>query len=48
MMSRKLLLNLDGNSNGAFRGWLNVFNGEPRTACIHPLARISEMYFIST
>lgn len=31
-MSKKLLLNLNGNKNGAFSRWLNAFKGEPRIA----------------
>lgn len=31
-MSRKLLLNLNGNKNGEFHKWLDEFKGEPRIA----------------
>lgn len=31
-MSKKLLLSLNGNNNGAFRRWLDNFDGEPRIA----------------
>lgn len=31
-MSRKLLLHLNGDNSGAFRKWIDQFNGEPRIA----------------
>jgi hypothetical protein len=31
-MSKKLLLDLNGKNNGAFRSWLDNFKGEPRIA----------------
>jgi len=31
-MSKKLLFSLNGNNNGAFRRWLDNFDGEPRIA----------------